>query len=152
FHETIKLVLEDVNRNKHTSLKIITGEDLLYSVGRLSMMITHADFAPVDETSALPLNWTSHKYILKRIQRVMGDLMSEQEIKFAAKQIVNNVDKAHFRLSAVERLEHPSVMVKRTLLSDLLAPAFTTIAAWLEGLTDKDLLTLAKPDKIFLAL
>jgi hypothetical protein len=151
FHEIVKLALEEVNKYKRTSLRIITGEDLLYSVGRLSMMITHADFAP-SETGALPVNWTSYKHLLKRIQRVSGASAPHYEIVDAAKRILNNVKMEEFGLLAVEKYEHPHTLMKRTLLMETLAPILPALSVWFESMTDKQLMALAKEDKVFLAL
>ncbi|HEY0480571.1 MAG TPA: hypothetical protein VGD37_23805 [Kofleriaceae bacterium] len=69
FHQVVQVVLDGVNRVKgdEAELNVLTGEDLLYTVGRLSMMINDVDYLPSD-TRPIPLNWTSDKFLREREQ------------------------------------------------------------------------------------
>lgn len=57
-HQVVQLTLAGVNHaiGEEAELNVITGEDLLYTVGRLSMMINEQDFL-ANDTRAIPLNW-----------------------------------------------------------------------------------------------
>lgn len=57
-HHVVQLTLAGVNHaiGEEAELNVITGEDLLYTVGRLSMMINEQDFL-ANDTRAIPLNW-----------------------------------------------------------------------------------------------
>jgi len=66
FHIIIQMVLDIVNQKMgDRDLNIVSGEELLHSVGRLSMMIAEADYLPGD-TRAVPLNWTKCVYLKER--------------------------------------------------------------------------------------
>ncbi|WP_223645810.1 hypothetical protein [Corallococcus sp. EGB] len=69
FHGVIQLVLDAVNRAKgnEAELNVVTGEDLLYTVGRLSMMLNDADYLPSD-TRPTPHNWTRESFLRERPQ------------------------------------------------------------------------------------
>lgn len=84
FHQVVQVVLDGVNRVKgdEAELNVLTGEDLLYTVGRLSMMVNDVDYLPSD-TRPIPLNWTSDRFLREReqlqpeaIPRILGQLSS----------------------------------------------------------------------------
>ncbi len=54
-HQVVQLTLAGVNHaiGEEAELNVITGEDLLYTVGRLSMMINEQDFL-ANDTRAIP--------------------------------------------------------------------------------------------------
>jgi len=80
FHRVIQQLLGDVNEESGTSyLNIRSGTDLLYSVGRLSMMINPSDYFPSDETRPLPLNWTSPKFLKMRPDNDVGTIVKNLE-------------------------------------------------------------------------
>jgi len=69
-HESIQKILWLVNirHAKEQVFKITDGEELLNSVGRLSMMIADIDFLPFWDTRPLPMNWTTDFYLESRAE------------------------------------------------------------------------------------
>lgn len=158
FHDVVKVVLEVVNAKKgglidgKGGLNIITGEDLLRSVGRLSMMITSADYLCQDE-SVIPLNMTSGKYLTSRLQGNYRYRGGHKALEEKVARIVGNINKAAPGLLKVGAYENPSILRDRKNLSDYLCSAFPFfITHVLDQLDVEDIKHLAQVNRTFLVL
>ncbi|MEX6690323.1 DUF4157 domain-containing protein [Danxiaibacter flavus] len=78
-HESIQKILWLVNirQSRKKEFTITDGEELLNSVGRLSMMIADIDFLPFWDTRPLPMNWTTNTYLTSR-ENATGQYTDEQ--------------------------------------------------------------------------
>jgi hypothetical protein len=153
FHEVVQVALGAVNRYKAkgAGLNIITGEDLLRSVGRLSMMITSADFLSLDE-SVIPLNMTADTYLIKRLRRAYKYRGGEEDLKRKVDRIRSNIDKAAPGLLTTGAYEHPATLSDREKLSNSLMAAFPFFINMLADFDAETIKSLALVNKTFLVL
>lgn len=92
FHGVLQIVLDEVNQKKGESeLAVHSGMDLLYAVGRLSMMLAAADFLPAD-TRPIPMNWMLRHFMTmdpKYSQaRILTTLHALRQHDFAPAKVV----------------------------------------------------------------
>jgi hypothetical protein len=151
FHDVVKVMLEAINTYKSGGLNIITGEDLLRSVGRLSMMITSADYLCEDE-DVIPLNLTSGKYLTSRLQGAYRYKGGREDLEKKVKRITDNIEKAAPGLWKVSAYEDPSTLKGRVELSQALISKFPFLINVLSHLDVESIKSLAQVNRTFLVL
>ena len=151
FHSVIQLILQAVNENGdgNSRLNIVSGEDLLRSVGRLSMMIDPAGFLPVNEVFPVPLNWTTEKYLEER-RHDYGDInVSDILVRLEHAKPGLLVEGTKIKTGGYEEKE---TMTLRETLSEKAASVFPILLNILPWLDAKTIRSLAATNKSFLML
>jgi hypothetical protein len=151
FNSVIQLILEAVNENRddNSSLNIVSGEELLRSVGRLSMMIDPAGFLPVNETFPLPLNWTTQNYLEDR-KHDYGDIkVSDILVKLEQAKPGLLVEGTKIKTGDYE--EEGTKRLRKTLSEKAasISPVLFNLLPWLDA---KSIRSLASTNKTFLML
>src|SRR5262249_6319361 len=130
-------------------LNIVSGEDLLRSVGRLSMMIDPAGFLPVNEVFPVPLNWTTEKYLEER-RHDYGDInVSDILVRLEHAKPGLLVEGTKIKTGGYEEKE---TMTLRETLSEKAASVFPILLNILPWLDAKTIRSLAATNKSFLML
>lgn len=152
-HRAIQTVLDVVNSGEGRALSIVTGEDLLRSVGRLSMMIADCDYLPFSDSSPLPVNWTSEGFMLARRSEDRPDFTLGHISDTLARLRSFGRRPEHYRHPGYEafvkdrvKKPQPGADAVRTLLVDKIAPAL------LPYLDSSSTLNLSLVNKSFLLL
>jgi hypothetical protein len=101
FHKSIQRVLYCINLfNRKEDLNIVTGQDLLYTVGRLSMMIADEDFLPFWDSRPFPVNWTTETFLRGRMTP------RRQELGFAPQHVSNTLQALNRYRGSKEHYKH----------------------------------------------
>lgn len=146
FHRVINALLQAINYVGDTKkLNIVTGEDLLYSVGRLSYMINDIDFLPDFDTRAdLPVNWSEPKYLkLRNVRQKNYVNKVTDSVAQHRKRLLEQT--LRFRSQEYYRAKQPEIETASKALLPLLRAADDTFERFLGDQRYLAILTLVPP-------